>query len=213
MITREEIIEKIPWMNLDKQYKKMDEFINVKSGDYVLDCGAYFGTVSLYLMLRAGENGRVYAIEPDTFNFNRLCEWTEDLDCKKYITPIKLAISDKKETLKLYKSDNKTRHSTFQNLIENLTDYEEVKADTLRNIIYRYRIPKVDFIYMNMEGGEYKAFLDMEDIINKYRPNFCIDEHKNDIYKVKIPEILESYGYKVKIINDNPRDRVVITET
>jgi hypothetical protein len=65
---------------------------------------------------------------------------------------INLAVSNKKSILKLYKSETKTRHSTFQNLIENLSDYVEVRADSLDNIVDRYKIPKVDFIYIMSVG-------------------------------------------------------------
>jgi len=213
MITREEVINSVTWTNLSKHFNELDKSIDVNPGDHVIDCGAHFGDITLYLMLRAGELGKVYGIEADSYNYSILKNWVDNLNIGKYITPINLAISNKKGTIRLYKSDtHTTRHSIFKNLMEDRNNYEEVKSDTLDNIVERYRIKKLDFIYMNMEGAEYLAFEGMTNILDKFKPRFCIAEHKNEIFKEKIPEILKNYGYKTKIINDKVKDRIVIAE-
>jgi len=210
MISRQELLDAIKWKSVEENYKQLDKFIDISPGDYIFDCGACHGEISFYLLTRTGENGKVYSIEAESDNYNILCKSIDLLNIGKHVIPIHLAVSNKKSVIKLYKSNHKTRHSIFQNLMEDRTYYELTKSDTLDSIQRRYNIPKIDYIYMNIEGAEYLALEGMKNILEKYKPSLCIDDHKNDIFKFDIPTLLKSYGYEVRIVIDNPKDRVII---
>ena len=66
----------------------------------------------------------------------------------------------------------------------------------------RIKLPKPDFIKMDVEGMEYNALLGMAETISKYKPSMCIEIHGADkeskIENVqRIVKFLDSHGYSI----------------
>src|SRR5204862_8218358 len=57
-----------------------------------------------------------------------------------------------------------------------------IKLQSLDKIIEQYQIDRVDFIKIDIEGGELKALLGSRNVISKYRPVFMV-EINQETYK------------------------------
>jgi len=66
----------------------------VKPGDIVIDIGANEGYISLFLAMKVGVNGHIYAIEPNTSNIKAL-QANISLNALTNISVISRAVSDK----------------------------------------------------------------------------------------------------------------------
>jgi predicted methyltransferase len=74
----------------------------IRKGDVVLDIGANIGFYTKILSALVGEQGKVYAFEPDATNFSHLKKNAGHL---KNAVLINKAVSDKTGKITLYQSD------------------------------------------------------------------------------------------------------------
>lgn len=214
MITKEELIEEIGWDNLRKRYNVLDENFRAKIGDCIIDCGAHFGDNSLYFATRVKEQGKVYAIEAEFVNFLTLKDWINKYKMENIITPIRLAISDKFGKRKLNDATTRSAFSFFKNNRSN-DKYSLVKTNTLDNVVKKWKIKKLDAIYMNIEGAEYLAICGMDYILKNLKPFIYIADHfyitPNELTDtIDIQKILEENDYSVRIINETDKHRIII---
>ncbi len=86
------------------EFSFMEHYI--KPGYVVYDIGANIGLHSLYLSNMIGPNGRCYSFEPTRSTFDSLNENVQPLNGFTNIETLNLALSDKEETLQIYKSTN-----------------------------------------------------------------------------------------------------------
>lgn len=149
---------------------------NIKKGDVVLDIGANIGFYTKILSDLVGENGKVYAFEPDKTNYKYLIQNAGHL---KNVAFYNKAVSEKTGTITLYHSDLlNVDHKTYAT--ENYTSTSEIDCVAVDTIIPNQ---KVDFIKIDIQGYEYFAFQGMQEILQK-----------NDQLKI----ISEFYPYGIK---------------
>jgi FkbM family methyltransferase len=134
-------------------FKIIDRF--VRDGDIFLDLGAWIGAVSLYAAKTAS---KVYAMEPDPAVFPFLIGNVEkNPDLKSKIKCYKVALSCKNEDLTLYaRSSYGTSSSSLLPRIRDGLAIEKVRGITLNDFVQLERISKIDFIKMDIEGGEFE---------------------------------------------------------
>jgi FkbM family methyltransferase len=133
---------------------------HIKKGDVVLDIGANIGFYTKILSELVGEQGKVYAFEPDKTNYGHLLQNAGHL---KNVVFHNKAVSDKTGTITLYHSDMlNVDHKTYAT--ENYTSTSEIDCVAADDVIPG---KKVDFIKIDIQGFEYFAFLGMKDIFKK----------------------------------------------
>jgi len=146
---------------------------HIKKGMTVIDAGAYIGFYSILASRLVGEAGKVYAFEPSPESLELLYKNIELNDCKN-IQVLKKALSDEVRHTAFYLSPQNPSGSTmFANCStpgSSQNPQIEVATTTLDDIIGD---GKVDFIKMDIEGGEMKALKGMSNII-KNNPNLMI---------------------------------------
>src|SRR3990167_6694466 len=103
---------------------------NIKDGDIVIDVGANIGYYTLLFAKKVGENGKVFAFEPDSASFAILEKNIKDNKFRN-VEAFNIALSDKQEDLSLFiSSENLGDHRLYDDhkvKREKMT----VKADTL----------------------------------------------------------------------------------
>ena len=135
----------------------------LKKGDIFLDLGANIGFFTLIAAKIVGDTGKVYAFEPDTTNFN-LLKKNIDYNHYKNIILVNKAVSDYEGQGELYLSkDNFADHRTFY--INNDRDKTKINIIKLDNFFTKWQ--KINFIKMDIQGDEYKAFLGMLELIKR----------------------------------------------
>ncbi len=166
--------------------KKQIDFLKkkVKKGMLILDIGANIGFYSLLLSKLVGEKGKVYAFEPEEFNFKFL-----KLNSLKHknITPINAAVGASNGIIKLYISkDLNVDHHTYD--IGEGRKYKIVKLVTIDG--YFKLKKKFDVIKLDIQGFDYQAILGMRETIKNTDKILLLGEY---------------WPYGLKKAGDNPK--------
>jgi FkbM family methyltransferase len=202
MITTKQALSYFNWKNLPMRYAVLDEKFKVKEGDTVIDCGAQYGDISLYMASKVGDTGKVYAIEASPSIFPYLKHNSTALGITN-VYPILRAVSNCNEMGRLYGSPSPSGYSILEGTPNQIKDkFERIRCSTLDSIVEEYHIDRVDGIYMNMEGAEYLAIDGMIELIKRFKPFLHIQEHIHDIteeyyYKNSLKSKLRNFGYKI----------------
>ena len=168
----------------------------IRSGDIVLDAGANVG-VFTRKALWAGA-AKVIAIEPGPENLECLRRnfATEIADGRVVLYP--KGVWDKDDVLKLSIDPSSSARDSFVRPVEN-AQVIEAPLTTIDNLVAELRLPKVDFIKMDIKGAEQKAVAGAKNTIAKFRPRMalCIYHIKGD--ETMVPKLVHEAvsDYKV----------------
>lgn len=147
----------------------MKDSVEPRSGDIVLDCGAYRGETALWFARRAGKGGRVVAFEPSASNAeglrrnvaaNRSVEMVP-------ITVLGAAVSSSAGMLHFNAHGENGSHV-------DAASTESIPAVTIDGVVEEQRLGRVDFIKMDIEGGEVDALRGAEETLKRFTPRLAI---------------------------------------
>lgn len=132
----------------------------IRPGMTVVDIGAHIGYFTRLFSRLVGNTGRIYSFEADPENFSLLRSNTMRL---KNVVLVERAVSDRQDSIDFYHYDDKSgAHSTLGNVPLNFAKRKiTVGATTLDTWLEEKRIPRVDVIKMDIEGGELAALKGM----------------------------------------------------
>ncbi|MPZ07157.1 MAG: FkbM family methyltransferase [Nitrososphaeraceae archaeon] len=138
----------------------------VKRGDFVVDMGANIGYYTLLLARLVGPNGNVSAFEPSPTNCEILKKNVE-INGYRNVEINQKAISDKSGKARLHLSvnpaDNRIRRDHPESG-EGKSDYVDVETVSLDDH-FSTRDKSINFIKMDIQGGEYSAVLGMQRVL------------------------------------------------
>lgn len=169
----------------------------IKKGDVVLDIGANIGYFTLIFARLVGTTGKVYAFEPDPEHFNILKKNVEINGYKNVILEQK-AVSDFNGMIPFYlaKDDLLTHRIYDDGERREIISVESIRLDD-------YPIDKVDFIKIDIEGAEVKAFEGMNNLVRRNDAKILTEYCPESIWKCgsngggdTYLKILTEYGYK-----------------
>ncbi|MFT8318828.1 MAG: FkbM family methyltransferase [Sporolactobacillus sp.] len=157
-------------------------------GKTFVDVGAYVGdSLESYINWCGGSFERVICFEANKANYMKIIKKINRNQWKN-VEAIPLAITQNKGEL-LFNSIS----AGGGYLSDTVGD--KVSCDSLDHVLQR---EKIDFIKMDIEGGEYDALLGAQEIILKYHPviAFCVYHKKDDFYK--LPQTVKNMysGYR-----------------
>jgi len=137
---------------------------NLRPGDVVIDVGANIGWFTLLAARCVGDQGKVYAFEPDPSNFEILSK-NVALNGYKNVVPEQKAVSSSAGWVDLFLDEaNLGGHSTIPN--ENskkLVRVESIRLDDYPPIIGR----EINLIKMDVEGGEGNVLRGMPNLVGR----------------------------------------------
>lgn len=176
-------------------------------GKTIYDIGCHIGILTIFFAKSAGKTGKIIAFEPNPETYIRIQKNVElnDLD---NVEILNIGIGDKRETRMLVvHGDNSAKGSMEKNIQLQILNKKgakslQVEVDTLDGCIEANKLPKPDFIKIDIEGMEYNALLGMAETISKYKPSMCIEIHGADkesaIKNVqRIVKFLDLHGYSI----------------
>ena len=117
-------------------------------GDTVIDVGAGVGVDANRLSRCVGSTGRVFLIEAHPVTFESLSGLCKEQELTN-VTPVNVAVSDAGGIVRVTDEDNHTLNRMTTN-----DEGLQVPAVTLDQFISERGITRVDFLMMNIEGGE-----------------------------------------------------------
>lgn len=198
--------------------------IEIKPGMRVLDIGANIGYYPIMEAKLVGENGLIYAVEPDPENYKRLLKNIELNNLSNRIKTFNLGISNKKTIEKFFIST----HSNLHTFIKEGFDGRYVTQGTTEKYIecevvdlsgFLKDKQKIDLLRMDVEGYEVEILEGLEEAISSslYSGDIVFECHfpkyhheKHSISKQL--EMLIKYGYKVEYITSNNEDKSKIVD-
>lgn len=132
----------------------------IKPGMVAVDIGAHIGYFTRIFSTLVGSNGRVLAFEADPENFELLEKNTKHIN---NVARFNFALCDKSGPIDFYHCVEKAGcNSILPNLPLNFTTKKiTVNANTLDAALAQEHITHVDFIKIDIEGGESAAFRGM----------------------------------------------------
>jgi len=169
--------------------------ICAQNDDIVLDCGAFWGDTSLFFANEINNNGHVYGFEFIPANidvFNKNVELNPNL--KEKITLIPYPLDEKSDKTMFYvENGSGSKASTIQ-----MPDSQEVKTISIDDFFGKYKLSKVDFIKMDIEGAELPALKGGINTIKQFKPKLAISIYHSMDDFVNIAVFLKSLDLDYK---------------
>jgi len=153
------------------------------------DCGAYVGdTIAAFLKATGGAYRRIWALEPDNANYQKLTQYIKGEKLSK-IEAISKGVYSNSGTMPFQEAGT---------MLSKLSEKAEhtIEVDTIDHIAAG---KKITFIKMDVEGAELLALMGAEQTIRKYKPILAISIYhkKNDLLDIPayLKKIVPKYTF------------------
>lgn len=176
---------------------------SVKPGDTVLDIGAHKAGYLYFILKQAGNQGRIFAFEPQSSLFKYL-QRIKELFKWDNVTIEQLALSDKPGKATLYVPVTKAEKTSSPGatIVKHSGSpvfevREEIQTDTLDSYCNRNDI-KPDFMKIDVEGNELQVLKGGIEMLRKSKPKIIIEIEARHVGEEKALEtfkFLEDLDY------------------
>jgi FkbM family methyltransferase len=152
-------------MLLQKYEKETTDFFkrNIRPGMTVIDIGAHVGYYAVLFSKLTGDKGKVYAFEADADNFILL---EKNVGRRQNVCLINQAVSNQDGFIDFYKIQSNTGCHSLIAPSKSQTEKISVPTTTIDSFIEKNKLAKIDFIKIDIEGGEYLALLGMQKLFS-----------------------------------------------
>ncbi|MES9696309.1 MULTISPECIES: FkbM family methyltransferase [Bacillus] len=162
----------------EETFKIFDRFLSPAHS--YLDIGAWIGPTVLYGAHRAKH---VYGIEPDPVAFKELLtNLSLNHSIFSKITPLNVAIAEESGDINLY-----MRHSfgdSTSSLVPTISNHScKVQALTIYDLITQNNIQDINFIKMDIEGGEYSLIPQLQEFLTLNKPTLYLSLHPRFLHE------------------------------
>jgi FkbM family methyltransferase len=148
----------------------------LKPNYIVADIGAWIGPVSLYI---ASKTTRCFSFEPDPVAFKELANnlsLNKDLSAK--IEAFNKAVTSDGRPVTLFsRFDYGDSGSSLLKQVKSTNRLVEVESVVFENFLAEKEISKIDFIKMDIEGGEFLVLPQMLPFLRRQKPSLLISLH------------------------------------
>jgi FkbM family methyltransferase len=145
----------------------------IKKGDVILDIGANIGYYTLIFAKLVGQEGKVFAFEPEPDNFALLKKNVETNGYKNVIL-VQKAVSNKTEKTKLYLCE---ASAGDHRIYDSLDGRKSIEIEAIRlDDYFKGYDGKIDFIKMDIQGAEGRAIQGMPNLLDKNKTVRIITE-------------------------------------
>ncbi|MBK5208332.1 MAG: FkbM family methyltransferase [Flavobacteriaceae bacterium] len=176
-------------------------FYKVKDEDVVMDAGANCGHLSLYYSELVGENGKIYAFEPDTFNLERIKNNIKlNEEFANNIKIESLLLWNENKLVDFYEAGTVGSSAVWIPDTAKCVKKESIRID---DWVQRNNISKLDFIKMDIEGAEIEALEGCVQTIQNLSPNFAIASYhvvNGEQTYIKVEEFFKKINYPYKTV-------------
>jgi len=156
--------------------------VEPKLGDIVFDIGAYVGDTALWFSKAVGPQGKGFAFEPEPRNFEKL---KANLERNKAINviPLQLALSENDGEMQV-------TSSAGSSVVTQTGMGTSVKVITIDEFVEANKLPRVDFIKMDVEGHELKVLKGAHETIKTFKPCLALSAYHRGDDLIELPKFL-----------------------
>lgn len=178
----------------------------VKPGSIVIDIGANIGAHALPLAQHVGENGKVYAIEPTDWAFEKMIRNLDlNPELKNSLVPIKAFFSDLKgslpsQTHSSWRLDDSKKHPVHGGQLNHSGNAEYTSLDQW---VKNTGLKKIDLIKLDVDGYEVKVLKGGMNTLREFKPKmileltlYNLDEYGDSLKELL--DLLKSCDYDLK---------------
>ena len=180
-----------------------------KKGDVIINLGVENGSEIPEFCNHVGHNGKVYAIEADSYCCRRLEKLKKILNLNNLII-INMAVGSSEQLVKLSQENNEISNSIIANEKAN-NKYIEVKQKRLDQILEPFNEIKINYVKSNIEGSEKELLIGL----NKSKlliENWCISCHDFKGIEYKSYDFVLSWlkksGYKTSNYTPHNKNKI-----
>jgi len=180
------------------QQYRYDNIVEPKLGDIVFDIGAYVGDTALWFSKAVGPQGKVYAFEPEPGNFEKLKANLERNNVTNVI-PLQLAVSETEGEMQV-------SSAAGSSVITQAGTGLSVKVTTIDKFVEANKLPRVDFIKMDVEGHELKVLEGAHETIQAFKPSLALSAYHRGDDLIELPQLLLKFypHYEFYLKHCNP---------
>jgi len=181
-------------------------YAHLKKGDIFIDLGGNIGLFSLNASKIVGDEGKIYAFEAFTPNYNHFRKHI-DINHFNNIKLEHLAVADKKGFIEILYDETYHNVGMASSFLQEYTAKEKVESISLDEYAKQQQISRIDLIKIDIEGGEYSALTGMREILMHYRPKILIEINNialksSNRSEEELVSLLTEKGYrKIKIVS------------
>lgn len=174
------------------RFERAGHVVRPLPGDHVVDAGGGVGETALFFADEVGAEGRVHTFEFEPRNL-RAIERNRSLnpELSGRIDVLPCALGDRRGAqLWLVGAGGSARVTA----VRPQGDALAIRAETLDGLVEDGRIPRVDFVKMDIEGAETAALRGAARTIARFRPRLAISLYHRLSDFWEIPEFVRSLG-------------------
>ncbi len=162
-------------------------------GATVFDVGANKGIYSYWLSRAVGQNGRVFAFEPQPELQPHLARVKTQFNLAN-LRVIDKACSDCSGDVQLFRDFSGARHASIEQT-QDRSESVEVEMITIDSFSKDHNIEEVAFIKLDVERHELKALMGAETLLRKARPLLLLEYHWREKEGRQLFNFLDKLGY------------------
>jgi FkbM family methyltransferase len=181
----------IAWSFLLKQYYFDRDGVKIEAqpGDYVIDAGACFGDTALGFAAAAGAEGRVYAFDIMPLHMQIIrANLAANPALAGRIEVTEAALADRSDQALYIHGEGPSA------LVNDKPSERKVQVATIDEFAEERRLPRIDFIKMDIEGAELDALRGAEQTLRRWRPKLAISLYHQPTDIFEIPLYIERLG-------------------
>jgi FkbM family methyltransferase len=163
----------------------------------IVDIGANMGSFTVFAA-QCCPGARIFSFEPEQGNFNVLQQNVAVNSLADRIQVLNCAVASSSGTRRLALDE-----SPLNSLVPGgeVTDHQNVRCTTLRDILSDYALEKIDFLKMNCEGAEYEILEGCTEAEFSRMPNIRLEYHNLPSIGRRgtdLAKFLQDKGYKIE---------------
>jgi FkbM family methyltransferase len=176
----------------------------VTTGMYVIDIGANFGYHTFRMAKLVGPKGKVLAVEPTSWAFDKLMINAKLNPTIKNIRYLKIALAEKDLGRHLTKITSSYQINGKEEKSKEV--FEMRKLDT---VVFENKFTHIDFIKLDVDGYEAKVLRGATKTVSRLRPTILIEitpaalENNHDSY-LNVVKFFEQYNYRFETTSRYP---------
>jgi FkbM family methyltransferase len=183
----------------------------LRPGLRVLDVGANSGLYSIFASRLVGDEGHVWALEPSAETFSLLLENLE-LNAPIPVTPVCVGVSDAPGTMRLVNDPG--FGDVYRYVVPGSAGSgigEPVRVTTLDALDEQHRFAPIDFLKLDIEGGEYRALRGARRVLEASEGLVIMFESdpqwsvRAGSLRENVFELLRSLGFGIYACSGRPR--------